>query len=61
MKTIVIEDICVGCAMCVQICPEVFEIRDDKVVVMANPIPKELEDKVKRAASECPVEAIKIE
>ena len=61
MKTTVIEDICVGCGMCAQTCPEVLEIRDDKAVVIANPVPKEVEDKVKQAASECPVEAIKVE
>ena len=60
MKATVIDDVCVGCGMCAQICPEVFESRDDKAVVIANPVPKEAEDTVKQAASECPVEAIKV-
>ena len=58
MKTAVIEDICVGCGMCAQICPEVYKIKNDKA---ANPVPREVEDKVKQAVSECPVEAIKVE
>ena len=61
MKTTAIEDVCVGCETCAQICPEVFEIRDGKAVVKADPVPKEVEDKVKQDASECPVEAIKVE
>ncbi len=61
MKTTIVEDICVGCGMCAQTCPEVYEMKNDKAVVIAEPVPKEVEEKVKQAASECPVEAIKVE
>ena len=61
MKATVIEDICIGCGVCVQTCPEVFEMSGDKAVVIANPVPQEAEEKARQAASECPVEAIKID
>jgi len=61
MKTTVVEDICVGCGMCAHTCPEVYEMKNDKAVVIAEPAPKEVEEKVKQAASEYPVEAIKVE
>jgi len=51
----------VGCGMCAQACPEVYEMKNDKAVVIAESVPKEAEEKVKQAASECPVEAIKVE
>ena len=61
MKATIIEDVCTGCGLCEQTCPEVFEIKADKAVVIADPVPQEVEGKAAQAASECPVEAIKIE
>ena len=61
MKATVIEDTCIGCGVCVQTCPEVFEMSSDKAVVIADPVAQETEEKAKQAASECPVEAIKID
>lgn len=62
MKIPVINyDECIGCGSCVEICPEVFEMRDDegKAYVIA-------EDKCdscdcEEAAGVCPVEAITFE
>lgn len=52
-------DECVGCGSCVEICPEVFELRDDKAWVIGP-------DKCStcdcnEAADICPVQAITIE
>jgi len=61
MKAIVDEDLCSGCELCTQTCPEVFEMQGDVAAVKVDPIPAELEDSVQEAADDCPVEAIKIE
>lgn len=61
MRAEVHTDICIGCTLCVQTCPEVFKMEFDKAVVYKTPVPTDLEDQCKKAASECPVEAIKIE
>ena len=61
MKATVIEDICTGCGLCTQTCPEVFEMSGDKAVVIIDPVPQDAEEKARQAASECPVEAIKVE
>ncbi|MCM8818190.1 MAG: ferredoxin [Candidatus Omnitrophica bacterium] len=58
MKVMVDENICTGCGLCVDICPEVFEMADTISKVKTENVPKELEDKVKEAAESCPVEAI---
>jgi len=31
MKTKVDPDLCTGCELCMQICPEVFEMEDDSI------------------------------
>ena len=29
-------DLCIGCGSCVELCPEVFELRDDKAWVIGE-------------------------
>ncbi len=56
-----IEDTCTACGMCVDICPEVFDLGDLIAEIITNDIPPECEDAVTEAAEECPVEAIVID
>lgn len=62
MKAIINEDLCIGCGLCAEICPEVFEMNDDMIaVVIVDEVPSELEDSAREAAESCPVEAITLE
>ncbi|MCP4650581.1 MAG: ferredoxin [PVC group bacterium] len=61
MKAIVNADGCVGCGLCVNVCAEVFQMEDDKAIVILDPIPDEMEESAKEATSSCPVEAIVME
>ena len=56
MKTTVNED-CIGCGMCVEVCPEVFEIGADGLSHVVSD-PNAHADKVLQATSICPVNAI---
>lgn len=56
-----IEDTCTACGLCVETCPEVFEMGDDMAQVLVEQVPEEHEDAVQQAADECPVEAIIVE
>jgi len=56
-----IEDTCTACGLCVDTCPEVFEMGDDMAEVIVDDVPDEYEDAVQQAADECPVEAIIVE
>jgi ferredoxin len=61
MKASIDPDLCSGCELCVQTCPEVFEMQGDVAVVKVDPIPDELQASAQEATDDCPVEAIKIE
>jgi len=61
MKAIVDPEICIGCGLCAEICPEVFEMKDDKAVVIVAVVPKEAESACEEAEGQCPVTAITIE
>ena len=56
-----IEDNCTACGLCVDTCPEVFEMGDSIAEVIVSSVPVELEETVQQAADECPVEAIVVE
>lgn len=61
MKATVDPDICIGCGSCTEICPEVFEMEDDKAVAYVEIVPKEVENACKEAEEQCPVTAITVE
>lgn len=62
MKATVDRDSCIGCELCASICPEVFEIDDEQIaIVIADPIPSDVEDLAKEAEDSCPTSAISIE
>ena len=62
MKAKVNPETCASCGVCVDVCPDVFEMNDQNIaVVKINPIPPHLEDKVREAAQGCPPEAIIVE
>ncbi len=58
----VVDDSCTGCGVCIDVCPEVFEMGDnDMAVVIADPVPDEFEDACQEAADQCPSESIILE
>jgi len=61
MRAEVNPDTCTACGLCVDICPEVFEMGDSCAEVIASPVPEDAEDSCREAAESCPVEAIRLE
>ncbi|MGL5786497.1 MAG: ferredoxin [Bacteroidales bacterium] len=55
-----IEDGCIACCNCEEICPEVFEVTDTCHVQVVPDLLK-FEEGIKDAAEACPVEVIKYE
>jgi ferredoxin len=56
-----VEDTCTACGLCVDTCPDVFQMGSDMAEVVAETVAPEFEETVQQAADECPVEAIVIE
>lgn len=58
--TAYVNEKCIGCGMCVAICPEVFEMTEDNVALASGEVLPELEAAVQEAADSCPVSAIEV-
>ena len=62
MKATVYKDLCIGCGVCEDVCPEVFRMNDDGLAeVIVDLIDESVLDKAKEAQAECAVDAITIE
>ena len=58
---VVVEETCIGCGLCPQTCPDVFELNDQNMaVVKVDAVPPAAQESCREAASSCPVDAIKI-
>ncbi len=55
-------DLCASTGGCMQVCPEVFEVRTDGFLYVLQETPAvELHDRVREAADLCPTAAIELE
>ena len=61
MKVKVDRDTCTGCELCIDTCPDIFEMFEDLSRAKVEVVPEDQKDCVKEAAEDCPVEAIIIE
>ncbi len=60
MRAKVDPDECTGCELCVDTCPEVFEMVGDLAVATQDEVPSGAEESCMQAVEDCPVEAISI-
>ncbi|MCM8774443.1 MAG: ferredoxin [Candidatus Omnitrophica bacterium] len=58
-KIIIDENVCVGCGLCVNSCPECFELSDEGIAKVKGDECNTCD--IKEVANQCPVNAIKVE
>jgi len=58
-KITVDANLCTGCGLCASLCPEAFEVGDDNIAKVKGDSCKDQD--INDVASQCPVEAIKVE
>jgi ferredoxin len=62
MKVTVDYDVCASTGACMQICPEVFEVRHDGFLyVLIEEPPESMRQQVEQAADMCPTAAITVD
>lgn len=61
MKAKVDKSGCIGCSLCVDICPDVFKVDTDGLATAYGKVTEENIDTAKEAEESCPTEVISIE
>ena len=62
MKGFVDKETCIGCGLCPEVCPDIFEMDDDGLAIARDiEIPEDIEDSAKDAEESYPVAAITVE
>ena len=56
-----VNDACIGCGLCVNLCPGVFTMLAEGQAAARDEILPEFYDQIQEAAESCPVSAIEIE
>ena len=55
-----IEDFCIRCGICIDICPELYEMdfEKDEIRILVDDVPESLMEKAKKTIKDCAVTAI---
>ena len=60
MKAVVDQDACIGCGLCAQVAPDIYEMQGDKAAVTMDDISEDKAEEAKSGAEQCPVNAIAV-
>jgi ferredoxin len=60
MHAYVNQELCTGCGLCADSCPEVFQMQEATAVAVDSEIPADSLESAREAQANCPVEAITI-
>ena len=55
------QSCCIGCGMCEQTVPEVFQLQSGTAQAISGEVPPHCEEAAKEAAANCPVSVIHID
>lgn len=58
MRTVIDSSLCTACGLCVDTCPDIYEMGEDYAIVSVEVVPANLEKCAIEAEQGCPVEAI---
>lgn len=62
MKAVIDRSGCIACGLCIETCPEVFQMADDGLAeVIADTVPQDAEGRVVESQENCPVSVITVE
>jgi ferredoxin len=58
MKVVIDADKCIGCGLCAQVAPDIYEMQGDKAIMKVDEISEDKSADAKSGAEQCPTEAI---
>ena len=60
MNAVIDAELCIGCGLCVQVAPAIYEMQGDKAVTIVSDVPEDKAEEAQNGADQCPVTAIAI-
>jgi len=60
MKIVINKEACIGCGLCVQVAPNIYEMQEDKAILRVDEIPENEAELATSGADQCPVTAISV-
>lgn len=60
MKTVIDAEACIGCGLCAQVAPDVYEMQEDKAIVLTEEVAEDKLEDAKSAVEQCPVTCIEL-
>jgi len=60
VKIAIDAELCTGCELCVNTCPDLFEMGDETAKAKVDVVPDGAEECARQAAEDCPVTAITV-
>ena len=61
MTAVIDRDGCIGCELCAETCPEVFQMAEDGLAEVIGEVTDENKELAEEAAESCPADVITIE
>ena len=60
MKAVVDQEKCIGCGLCAEVAPDIYEMQGEKAIIKVDDVPEDKIEDANNGREQCPVDAITV-